>query len=50
MGSWFPYTRLPGPVAAGAAAIAVLLGLFAELLPAWRASKLDAVEALRRLG
>ncbi len=50
MGSWFPYFRIPATVAAGAVVIAVLLGLFAALIPAWRASKLDAVEALRRLG
>lgn len=50
MGSWFPYFRIPATVAAGAVAIAVVLGLVAALIPAWRASKLDAVEALRRLG
>lgn len=50
MGSWFPYFRIPATVAVGAVVIAVLLGLFAALIPAWRASKLDAVEALRRLG
>jgi len=50
MGSWFPYFRIPATVAVGAVMIAVLLGLFAALIPAWRASKLDAVEALRRLG
>lgn len=50
MGAWFPYFRIPATVAAGAVLIAVLLGLVAALIPAWRASKLDAVEALRRLG
>ena len=50
MGSWFPYFRIPVTVAASAVVIAIVLGLVAALIPAWRASKLDAVEALRRLG
>jgi len=50
MGSWFPYFRIPALVSVGALVIAVMLGLVAALIPAWRASKLDAVEALRRLG
>lgn len=50
MGSWFPYFRIPALVSLGAIGIAVMLGLVAALIPAWRASKLDAVEALRRLG
>jgi putative ABC transport system permease protein len=50
MGSWFPYFRIPALVGGGALLIAALLGLFAALIPAWRASKLDAVDALRRLG
>jgi putative ABC transport system permease protein len=50
MGSWFPYFRIPLPVALTAVALACLLALVAAAIPAWRASKLDAVDALRRLG
>ncbi|HMR74121.1 MAG TPA: ABC transporter permease, partial [Polyangiaceae bacterium] len=50
MGSWFPYFRIPVPVAVAAVVLAIGLALFAALIPAWRASKLDAVDALRRLG
>jgi putative ABC transport system permease protein len=50
MGSYFPYFRIPPLIAVLAVAIAVLLAVLAAALPAYRASKLGVVEALRRLG
>ncbi len=50
MGSFFPYFRIPAQVGVAAIALAVALAFFAAVIPAWRASKLDAVDALRRLG
>jgi putative ABC transport system permease protein len=50
MGSIFPYFRIPLPVMGAALGLAALLALLAAVIPAWRASKLRAVEALRRLG
>lgn len=50
MGAWFPYFRIPGEVAVMAILLAVAAAALAALIPAWRASRLDAVEALRRVG
>lgn len=50
MGSFFPYFRIPPEVAALAVVFSVVLAAIAAALPAYRASKLDVVEALRRLG
>jgi putative ABC transport system permease protein len=50
MGSFFPYFRIPPEVAALAVLFSVVLAAIAAALPAYRASKLDVVEALRRLG
>ena len=49
MGSMFPYFRISAPVAALAVALAVVLGALAAVLPAYRASKLRVVDALRRV-
>ena len=49
MGSMFPYFRISAPVAALAVALAVVLGALAAVLPAYRASRLHVVDALRRV-
>jgi putative ABC transport system permease protein len=50
MGAWFPYFDIPIPVAIAAMGLAAGVAAVAGLIPAWRASKLDVVSALRRLG
>jgi len=50
MGSFFPYFRIPPEVALMAVIGAVVLAAIAAAVPAYRAAKLDVVEALRRLG
>lgn len=50
MGSFFPYFRIPADVALAAAGLALVLAALAAFLPARGAAKLDAVEALRRIG
>ncbi len=50
MGGYFPYFRIPVQVAGLALVAASALAAVAAVIPAWRASKLDVVEALRRLG
>jgi putative ABC transport system permease protein len=49
MGSFFPYFRLETPNMLLALGIATLLGGLASLIPAWRASQLDVVSAVRRV-
>ena len=49
MGSFFPYFRVTAGTALTALALAVALGLVAALLPAYRAARLDVVDALRRV-
>ncbi len=49
MGSIFPYFRLEAGNAAVALALAALLGIVAASIPAFRASKLKVVDALRRV-
>lgn len=49
-GSFFPYFRIADDTAAAAPVLAVALALVAAALPAYRASKLKVVDALRRLG
>jgi len=49
MGAFFPYFRLETPNMLLALGIAALLGGLASLIPAWRASKLDVVSAVRRV-
>lgn len=50
MPAYFPYFRIPMNVALMAVGAAALLGAIAAVLPAWRAAKLDVIDALRRIG
>jgi putative ABC transport system permease protein len=50
MGNMFPQFRVQPQIAVLAFSLAVLLGLVAAILPARKASKLQVVEALRRVG
>ena len=50
MGQFFPQFRVQPQMAAFALALATLLGLVAAILPARKASRLQVVEALRRVG
>lgn len=49
MGSFFPFFRIAGPTAITALVLALLLGVIAAAIPAYRASKLEVVEAVRRI-
>ncbi|MCS6915738.1 MAG: ABC transporter permease [Myxococcales bacterium] len=49
MGALFPYFRVPWPTAALALTLALVLGVVASLIPAWRAARLDVITALRRM-
>ncbi|MDP9033885.1 MAG: FtsX-like permease family protein [Myxococcota bacterium] len=49
MGSFFPYFRLEAGNAVLAVAVAALLGAAAGAVPAWRASKLRVIDAIRRV-
>jgi putative ABC transport system permease protein len=49
MGSFFPYFRIQGVVAVLAVVLAVALGAIAASIPAYRASKLKVIDALRRV-
>src|SRR5690606_35213549 len=50
MGGLFPYFRIAPETAVAAVVIAVVLGLIAAGAPAYRASKLDVVDSLRKVG
>ncbi len=50
MGNMFPQFRVQPQIALFAFGLAILLGLLAAILPARKASKLQVVEALRRVG
>jgi len=50
MGAYFPYFSIPTSVAALALGMAVVLAGVAALVPAYSASKLDVITALRRIG
>jgi putative ABC transport system permease protein len=50
MGAYFPYFQVPTDVAVTAVALATGLAGLAALIPAYRASKLDVIDALRRIG
>jgi putative ABC transport system permease protein len=49
MGQFFPYFRLEPPNAALGMALAAILGAAAAAIPAWRASRLNVVDAVRRV-
>ncbi len=50
MGAIFPYFRIAGSTAMLATFLAVLLSVFAAIVPAYRAARLDVVSALRKVG
>lgn len=50
MGNMFPQFKVQPEIAAFAFGLALVLGLLAAILPARKASKLQVVEALRRVG
>jgi putative ABC transport system permease protein len=50
MGAYFPYFSIPTSVALVALALAAALAAAAAVIPAYTASKLDVIDALRRLG
>jgi putative ABC transport system permease protein len=50
MGQLFPFVRINPAVAGTALVLAVALGLLAAALPAYRASKLEVVTSLRKVG
>jgi putative ABC transport system permease protein len=47
-GSMFPFFRIDETTIVAALACAVVLGVVAAFIPAWRASRLDVIEGLRR--
>ena len=49
MGGFFPYFRLETANMVLGLSLAALLGAAASLIPAWRASKLKVVDAVRRV-
>ena len=49
MGSFFPYFRIPPTAMVLTVAVSVLLAVVAAGIPAYRASKLSVVDALRRV-
>jgi putative ABC transport system permease protein len=49
MGGFFPYFQIPPATAALALALALALGALAAAVPAYRASRLNVVDALRRV-
>jgi putative ABC transport system permease protein len=50
MGAFFPYFQVPTDVAISALVLAMLLAGLAAVIPAYRASRLDVIDALRRIG
>lgn len=50
MGAYFPYFSIPTSVALLALGLAATLAALAAVIPAYSASKLDVIDALRRLG
>lgn len=49
MGVYFPFFRIAPGTALLAVGLAVVLSAVAALIPAWRVTKLDVIEALRRV-
>jgi putative ABC transport system permease protein len=50
MGAYFPYVAIPPSVSALAVVMPIVLAGVAALVPAYSASKLDVITALRRIG
>ena len=50
MGGFFPYFRVDPRTAVIALVLAMLLGILGAAMPAYRASKLNVVDAIRRVG
>lgn len=50
MGAFFPYFRIPPATAGLALLLALVLGLVAAALPAYRAARINVLNALRRVG
>jgi putative ABC transport system permease protein len=50
MGAMFPYFQIPMDVAITTVVLSTLLAGLAALIPAYRASRLDVIDALRRIG
>jgi putative ABC transport system permease protein len=50
MSGFFPYFRIEAPTLVAALVLSLLLGAVGAILPAYRASKLDVVDSLRRVG
>lgn len=50
MGAFFPYFRIAPGTAVSAMVLALLLGLVAAALPAYRAARTNVIHALRRVG
>jgi putative ABC transport system permease protein len=50
VGGLFPYFRISETTVLIAAALSVVLGGLAAAIPAYRAAKLDVIDALRRIG
>ncbi|MGC4067500.1 MAG: FtsX-like permease family protein [Polyangiaceae bacterium] len=49
MGAFFPFFRIDPMTSVAAVLIALVLSMLAALLPAWQVTKLDVIEALRRV-
>jgi putative ABC transport system permease protein len=50
MGAWFPWFRIQPGTATAAMVMAVILAVAASAIPAFRASRLRTIDALRRVG
>jgi putative ABC transport system permease protein len=50
MGAFFPFFRIEAKTAIAALVLACLLGFAAAAIPAYRASKLNVIDSLRRVG